>query len=118
MPRWQDLTLGNSPPFHPYRTWRIGMRSKPRGNDLSRTYPVLTLQRAIGRRHSRRQHKMANPVVHFEIRSEDPDATRAFFGDLFGWTYPEGAFPGYTFVERARRPFRVASGRSRTATRW
>jgi predicted enzyme related to lactoylglutathione lyase len=54
---------------------------------------------AIGRRHSRRQRKMANPVVHFEIRSEDPDATRAFFGDLFGWTYPEGALPGYTFVE-------------------
>jgi uncharacterized protein len=42
---------------------------------------------------------MANPVVHFEIRSEDPDATRAFFGDLFGWTYPEGAFPGYSYVE-------------------
>jgi predicted enzyme related to lactoylglutathione lyase len=42
---------------------------------------------------------MANPVVHFEIRSDDPDATRAFFGDLFGWTYPEGAFPGYSYVE-------------------
>ena len=42
---------------------------------------------------------MANPVVHFEIRSDDPDKTRAFFGDLFGWTYPEGAFPGYSYVE-------------------
>ena len=41
-----------------------------------------------------------SPVVHAEIRSSDPDATRAFFGDLFGWTYPaEGAFPGYTFVD-------------------
>jgi len=41
-----------------------------------------------------------NPIVHAEIRSSDPDATRAFFGSLFGWTYPtEGAFPGYTFVE-------------------
>jgi predicted enzyme related to lactoylglutathione lyase len=38
--------------------------------------------------------------VHAEIRSSDPDATRAFFGQLFGWTYPtEGAFPGYTFVD-------------------
>jgi predicted enzyme related to lactoylglutathione lyase len=38
--------------------------------------------------------------VHAEIRSADPDATRAFFGDLFGWTYPtEGALPGYTFVD-------------------
>ena len=34
------------------------------------------------------------------IRSSDPDATRAFFGKLFGWTYPtEGAVPGYTFVD-------------------
>jgi predicted enzyme related to lactoylglutathione lyase len=43
---------------------------------------------------------MGHPIVHAEIRSSDPDATRAFFGELFGWTYPtEGAFPGYTFVE-------------------
>jgi predicted enzyme related to lactoylglutathione lyase len=42
---------------------------------------------------------MAHPVVHFEIRSHDPDATRAFFADLFGWTYPEGGMPGYTYVD-------------------
>ena len=43
---------------------------------------------------------MSHPVVHAEIRSSDPDATRAFFGGLFGWTYPhEGAVPGYTFVD-------------------
>jgi uncharacterized protein len=43
---------------------------------------------------------MGNPIVQAEIRSSDPDATRSFFGDLFGWTYPtEGAFPGYTFVD-------------------
>jgi predicted enzyme related to lactoylglutathione lyase len=43
---------------------------------------------------------MGHPVVHAEIRSSDPDATRAFFGALFGWSYPsEGAFPGYTFVD-------------------
>jgi predicted enzyme related to lactoylglutathione lyase len=43
---------------------------------------------------------MNNPIVHAEIRSSDPDATRDFFGKLFGWTYPtEGALPGYTFVE-------------------
>lgn len=43
---------------------------------------------------------MPHPVVHAEIRSSDPDATRAFFGGLFGWTYPnEGALPGYTFVD-------------------
>ena len=40
-----------------------------------------------------------NPVVHFEIRSEDPDAARSFYGELFGWTYPPGGFPGYTYVD-------------------
>ena len=29
---------------------------------------------------------MGNPIVHFEIRSDDPDATRAFYGELFGWS--------------------------------
>jgi predicted enzyme related to lactoylglutathione lyase len=42
---------------------------------------------------------MSHPVIHAEIRSADPDATRAFFAELFGWTYSEGAFPGYTFVD-------------------
>jgi predicted enzyme related to lactoylglutathione lyase len=42
---------------------------------------------------------MAHPLVHFEIRSSDPDAARAFFGELFGWKFPAGDLPGYTFVE-------------------
>lgn len=42
---------------------------------------------------------MGHPVIHAEIRSADPDATRAFFSGLFGWTYSEGAYPGYTFVD-------------------
>ena len=42
---------------------------------------------------------MAHPVIHAEIRSADPDATRAFFAELFGWSYSAGAFPGYTFVD-------------------
>jgi len=42
---------------------------------------------------------MPHPIVHAEIRSNDPDATRAFFGPLFGWTFPEGGVPGYTFIE-------------------
>ncbi len=36
---------------------------------------------------------MPSPVVHFEIRSSDPDATRSFFGKLFGWKFPEEGFP-------------------------
>ena len=42
---------------------------------------------------------MSHPVVHAEIRSSDPDATRAFFSGLFGWSYSDGAYPGYTFVD-------------------
>ena len=43
---------------------------------------------------------MAHPVVHAEIRSADPDTTRTFFADLFGWKITsEGAFPGYTFID-------------------
>ena len=42
---------------------------------------------------------MAHPVIHAEIRAADPDATRAFFKELFDWQYTDGAFPGYTFVE-------------------
>ena len=42
---------------------------------------------------------MTHRVVHAEIRSTDPDATRAFFSGLFGWTYSDGAYPGYTFVD-------------------
>lgn len=43
---------------------------------------------------------MSHPVVHTEIRSQDPDVTRTFFADLFGWKVAsEGAFPGYTFID-------------------
>ena len=42
---------------------------------------------------------MGHPVIHAEIRSADSDATRAFFSELFGWSYSDGAFPGYTFVD-------------------
>jgi uncharacterized protein len=47
----------------------------------------------------RKEVTMAHPVIHAEIRSSDPDATRAFCSDLFGWMYSDGAFPGYTFVD-------------------
>jgi predicted enzyme related to lactoylglutathione lyase len=43
---------------------------------------------------------MPHPVIHAEIRSEDPDATRKFFADLFGWKVAsEGGLPGYTFID-------------------
>jgi predicted enzyme related to lactoylglutathione lyase len=43
---------------------------------------------------------MAHPVVHVEIRSGDPDATRQFFAELLDWKIAsEGGFPGYTFID-------------------
>jgi len=42
---------------------------------------------------------MPNPVVHFEMRAQDPDAARRFFGTLFDWSFPDGAIPGYTYVD-------------------
>jgi uncharacterized protein len=42
---------------------------------------------------------MASPLVHFEIRAQDPDAARQFFGQLFSWSFPDGAIPGYTYVD-------------------
>jgi predicted enzyme related to lactoylglutathione lyase len=43
---------------------------------------------------------MAHPVVHVEIRSQDPDATRSFLEELFSWKVAaEGAYPGYTFID-------------------
>ncbi len=42
---------------------------------------------------------MAHPVVHYEIRAKDPDAARAFYGKLFGWSFPPAAEPGYTYIE-------------------
>jgi hypothetical protein len=38
-------------------------------------------------------------VIHAEIRSQDPDATRDFLAALFGWqAAAEGGLPGYTFI--------------------
>jgi hypothetical protein len=43
---------------------------------------------------------MPHPVIHAEIRSQDPDATREFFAHLLDWKVAsEGGFPGYTFMD-------------------
>ena len=43
---------------------------------------------------------MPHPVIHAEIRSQNPDATRQFFAALFGWKVAsEGGLPGYTFID-------------------
>jgi uncharacterized protein len=32
----------------------------------------------------------ARPVVHWEIEARDPEAQRAFYGELFGWSIGDG----------------------------
>jgi len=42
---------------------------------------------------------MGNKVAHVEIRARDADAARAFYGELFDWSFPEAPEPGYTYIE-------------------
>ena len=42
---------------------------------------------------------MGSPVVHFEVRSGDPDAARSFYGEMFGWSFAPAGMPGYTYVD-------------------
>jgi uncharacterized protein len=58
----------------------------------------LAVERVVRLHRREGSISMPSPVVHFEIRSADPDATRSFFGKLFGWTFPDGGIPGYSYV--------------------
>ena len=68
-----------------------------------RSGPVPRVVRVAGRHrggHRPGGHHRATPSCTRRSARATPTAARAFFGALFGWTYPtEGAFPGYTFVE-------------------
>lgn len=39
----------------------------------------------------------ANTVTWFEVHSADPDRAKAFYGDVFGWTFDDG-MPGYSMI--------------------
>lgn len=43
---------------------------------------------------------MAAPVAHVAINADDPDATCAFYTDVFGWTYESYGPPGFNRVDR------------------
>lgn len=42
---------------------------------------------------------MAGNVTYFEIPSGDIEATQRFWGSLFGWSFREGNFPGYSMID-------------------
>ena len=59
-----------------------------------------------------------NPVVHSEIRSDNPDEARPFYGELFGWTFPEGGMPATpTSTRECRTRSRAGSARRRAVMR-
>jgi hypothetical protein len=41
----------------------------------------------------------AGKICYLEIPAADVEVSSAFYAKLFGWTYPPGGFPGYTYVE-------------------
>ena len=47
----------------------------------------------------------AGSIVHFELYSEDPAATRAFHEAVFGWEFESLGEGGYTMVEPPTPPF-------------
>src|SRR5260221_12801970 len=59
----------------------------------------LTVEPGVSITTDDRRASMPSPVVHFEIRAPDPDATRKFFGQLFGRTFPDGGMLGHTYVD-------------------
>ncbi|RJL35722.1 VOC family protein [Bailinhaonella thermotolerans] len=42
---------------------------------------------------------MSGQVTYFELPSGDIEATRRFWGSLFGWEFYEGNFPGYSMIK-------------------
>ena len=37
---------------------------------------------------------MPNPVVHFEVQSNDAEKSKAFFSEVFGWNVNDAPMPG------------------------
>jgi uncharacterized protein len=41
---------------------------------------------------------MGNPVVHFDIRSEDPEGLWSFYGEVFGWIVHPDPLGGFALA--------------------
>jgi predicted enzyme related to lactoylglutathione lyase len=44
---------------------------------------------------------MANPILHVELNTTDPDKAKTFYGSLFDWKLSDMAMPGgnYTMID-------------------
>lgn len=41
---------------------------------------------------------MTSPLTHFAINTDDVEATRAFYGSVFGWRFQEYGPPGFVQI--------------------
>jgi uncharacterized protein len=48
-----------------------------------------------------REHIMANPFIHIELNTTDPDKAKAFYGKLFDWKLSDMPMPSgnYTMID-------------------
>lgn len=47
---------------------------------------------------------MPNPLCHFELMTNDPQACQAFYGAVFDWQFDDESMPGYTLVNAGAEP--------------
>ncbi|MCP4593323.1 MAG: VOC family protein [bacterium] len=47
---------------------------------------------------------MGAPLCHFEFMTDDPNKSKAFYADIFGWEFDDSAMPGYTMIRTGQEP--------------
>jgi len=55
---------------------------------------------------------MMNPVVFFEVRGQDADKLRSFYGQLLGWSFQGVGLTSYGVVPRSDRGIGGGIGRA------
>lgn len=48
---------------------------------------------------------MPNPLCHFELQSNDPERSKAFYGSIFDWRFDDESMPGYSLIQPGAEPF-------------
>jgi hypothetical protein len=47
---------------------------------------------------------MPNPICHFELLVPDPERTRSFYGEVFGWEFESTPGSDYQLIRTGRPP--------------
>ena len=65
----------------------------------------MSMKRLVGRRpgtysiYKGRRRAMANPFVHVELHTQDPQAAKKFYGELFDWKLEDVPEMNYTLID-------------------